>query len=85
MVTEKVQKWVTAGLVVFLFGNVWAGTTVLDFSEFKTAAVRDWNQSNYADHMANTPAVVSEILTPKGGLDVRTQIANEQADFKYQN
>jgi len=80
---SRLMTFVLLGFV--LTGNLaaGAGTTVLNFSEFKTDTRQDWNASNYADYMPNTPAIVSEVLTPKGGLDVRLNIPNEQADFKY--
>ena len=37
-----------------------SGTSVLDFGEFKVKAAHDWNTENYADHLPNTRAIVSQ-------------------------
>ena len=64
-------------------GSAMSAPTVLDFSEFKADTIGDWNDRQYGSHAPNTPAIIIELLTPKGGLDVRLKLPDETADFAY--
>ncbi len=57
--------------------------TILDFGEFKDGTTADWNDRRYGSHEPNTPAIITELLTPKGGLDIRLELKDETADFNY--
>jgi len=77
------QSLTLSVVVLFLVGTAFGGTTVLDFSEFDADKALNWNATGYADHLPQTPAIVTEVYADGPAVTVRKRLAGEQADFAY--